>query len=79
MLLHLYSDNNLFLDLLRANRIPQRQTEQVPKKDFETFEKYIDNLCSFIRVFKDDFETIEIKKDENGDNYECEIILIYND
>ena len=73
------SDNNLFLDLLRANRIPQRQTEQVPKKDFEKFEKYIDNLCSFIRVFKDDFETIEIKKDENGDNYECEIILIYND
>ena len=47
--------------------------------DFEKFEKYIDNLCSFIRVFKDDFQTIEIKKDENGDNYECEIILIYND
>ncbi|WP_405309572.1 AAA family ATPase [Methanobrevibacter sp.] len=73
------NDDNIFLNLLRENRIPQRQTEQVPKKDFEKFEKYIDNLCSFIRVFKDDFQTIEIKKDENGDNYECEIILIYND
>ena len=73
------NDDSIFLNLLRENRIPQRQTEQVPKKDFEKFEKYINNLSSFIKVFKDDFETIEIKKDENGDNYECEIILIYND
>lgn len=72
-------DNDIFFNLLRKNRIPQGQTEQVPKKDFNKFEKYINNLCSFIRVFKDDFETIEIKKEENGDNYECEIILIYND
>lgn len=73
------NDDNIFLNLLRENRIPQRQTEQVAKKDFEKFEKYINNLCSFIKVFKEDFKTIEIKKDENGDNYECEIILIYND
>ena len=73
------NDDNIFLNLLRENRIPQRKTEQVPKKDFENFEKYINNLCSFIKVFKDDFKTIEIKKEENGDNYECEIILIYND
>ena len=73
------NDDNIFLKLLRENRIPQRQTEQVPKKDFDKFEKYINNLGLFIKVFKDDFKTIEIKKDENGDNYECEIILIYND
>lgn len=73
------NDDNIFLNLLRENRIPQRQTEQVAKKDFEKFQKYINNLCSFIKVFKEDFKTIEIKKDENGDNYECEIILIYND
>ena len=73
------NDDSTFYNLLSENRIPQRQTEQVPKKDFEKFEKYINNLSSFIKVFKDDFETIEIKKDENGDNYECEIILIYND
>ena len=73
------NDDNIFLNLLRENRIPKRQTEQVPKKDFDKFEKYINNLGLFIKVFKDDFKTIEIKKDENGDNYECEIILIYND
>ena len=73
------NDDNIFLNLLRENRIPQRQTEQVPKKDFDKFEKYINNLGLFIKVFKDDFKTIEIKKDENGDNYDCEIILIYND
>ena len=73
------NDDNIFLNLLRENRIPQRQTEQVPKKDFDKCEKYINNLGLFIKVFKDDFKTIEIKKDENGDNYECEIILIYND
>lgn len=73
------NDDSTFYNLLSENRIPQRQTEQVPKKHFDKFEKYINNLCSFIKVFKDDFEKIEIKKDENGDNYECEIILIYND
>ena len=73
------NNDNIFLNLLRENRIPQRQTEQIPKKDFDKFEKYINNLGLFIKVFKDDFKTIEIKKDENGDNYECEIILIYND
>lgn len=73
------NDDSTFYNLLSENRIPQRQTEQVPKKYFDKFEKYINNLCSFIKVFKDDFEKIEIKKDENGDNYECEIILIYND
>lgn len=73
------NDDSIFYNLLSENRIPQRQTEQIPKKDFNKFENYINNLCSFIKVFKDDFETIEIKKDENGANYECEIILIYND
>ncbi len=73
------NDDHIFYELLSKNRIPQRQTEQVAKKDFEKFERYIHNLCMFIKVFKDDFETIEIKKDENGDAYECEIILIYND
>lgn len=73
------NDDDVFYSLLSENRIPQTQTERVAKKDYGRFEKYINNLCSFIKVFKDDFKTIEIKKDENGDNYECEIILIYND
>jgi hypothetical protein len=73
------NNDNIFYSLLKENRIPQRQTEQIPKKDFEKFEKYISNLSTFIKVFKEDFEIIEIKKDENGSNYECELILVYND
>ena len=73
------NDDYIFYNLLKENKIPQHQTEQVPKKDFEKFQVYINNLASFIKVFKDDFVTIEVKKDENGDNYECELILIYND
>lgn len=72
------NDDNIFFNLLTENRIPQQKTEQVAKKDFDKFETYVKNLSLFIKVFKDDFEAIEIKKEENGEKYECELILIYN-
>ena len=65
--------------LLRKNFILQRHTEQVAKKDFEKFEGFVHNLCSFIKVFMDELATIEIKKDENGDVYDCELIFVYAD
>lgn len=73
------NDDDVFYSLLSENRIPQTQTEKVAKKDFDKFKIFVNNLSSFIKVFKDDLKTIEIKKDENGDFYECEIILVYND
>ena len=71
--------SDTFFNLLRGNRILKTQTESVQKKDFEKFKTYVDNLSSFIKVFKDDLEKIEIKKEENGNKYECELILIYKD
>ena len=71
--------SDTFFNLLRGNRILNTQTESVQKKDFEKFKTYVDNLSLFIKVFKDDLEKIEIKKEENGNKYECELILIYQD
>lgn len=71
--------SDTFFNLLRGNRILNTQTESVQKKDFEKFKTYVDNLSLFIKVFKDDLEKIEIKKEENGNKYECELILIYKD
>lgn len=52
-------------------------TERVHKNKFEVYEKHINNLCSFLKVFNDDLLDIEINKDENGEYYECEKIMIY--
>lgn len=75
----LQDNQMIFQALLKADRILQRQTETVPKNQFEQFEKKIGNLSTFLKTFKDDLEGIEIQKDENGDNYEYELILIYKD
>ena len=49
----------------------------VPKKKYEYFEKSIEKLCDFIKIFKSDLKEIEIEKKENGDFYICELIMVY--
>lgn len=61
----------------RGNKLHYLETQRVLKTQFEEHEKYIHNLSLFIKVFNDDLEKIEIKKDENGDYYECENIMVY--
>ncbi len=71
------SDSDTFLNLLNRNRIPGINSKQIPKENFDEHIKYVHNLCNFIKVFKSDLKEIEIKKDENGNVYECEYILVY--
>lgn len=73
------NDEYLFEQMLSSNKFLEHNFRTVEKAEFEKFEKEINNLCNFIKVFKENLESIEIKKDENGDNYECELILKYND
>lgn len=73
------NNDETFYNLLSYNKILQRDTERVLKTNFEKHEKYISNLCAFIKVFKNDLIHIDIKKDENGDYYECEDIMVYKD
>lgn len=74
-----FDDQDLFNNLLVQNQILKRATRQIAKKNIEKFEKEIYNLERFIKVFKDDLESILIEKDDNGDIYECEIVLLYKD
>lgn len=71
------SDDDTFMNLLNRNRIPGTSSKRILKENFDEHVKYVENLCKFIKVFKSDLKEIEIKKDENGDFYECEYILIY--
>lgn len=72
-------DINTFKDLLRRNRIPRTNARRIKKENIASQEKYVKNLCKFIMAFKHDLQNIELKKDENGDFYEYEYILIYKD
>ncbi len=54
-------------------------TQRVHKNNLESYKKHIGNMCSFLKIFNDDLVDIEIRKDENGDYYECEKILVYKD
>ncbi len=71
------SDDDTFINLLNRNRIPGTDSKRIPKESFPEHQKYINNLCNFLKVFKSDLKEIEIKADENGDFYDCEYILIY--
>ncbi len=70
----LYWDDNLF-----GNRFSFINCEHIRKDKFSEYEKSIANLCSFLRVFNNNLERIELTKDENGDYYECEKIMVYKD
>lgn len=71
------SGEEISLNTFSSKKISYLDTQRVPKNKFEEHEKYIYNLSLFIKVFNDDLNTIEIKKDENGDYYECENIMVY--
>lgn len=74
-------DKEIFNELLYYNRFvnTDKCVRRISKDRFVSYQSEVDNLCSFIKVFKDDLETIEIKREENGEYYECENILIYKD
>ena len=58
-------DAKLFTQLMNENRILDNNYKKVLKKDYNQYEKLINNLSSFIKVFNEDFEGIIIKKYDN--------------
>ena len=70
-------DDGTPLNVLSDKSISYLETQKVLKSKFKEHENYIYNLSLFIKVFNDELENIEIKKDENGDYYECENIMVY--
>lgn len=61
-----------------GERLSYLDMERVHKSRYEQYEKYISNLRAFIKVFNNDLVDIQIAKDENGDFYECDNIMIYS-
>lgn len=72
-------DVDIFQTLLSSNMLLKQNTRKIHKKNYEKYQKTIKQLTAFIKVFKEELENIDIKKDENGDFYECELILEYKD
>lgn len=64
-------------NVFHGKKLSYLDSERVHKSEFGEYEKYIYNLSLFIKVFNEDLGKIEIKKDENGDYYECENIMVY--
>lgn len=50
----------------------------VNKKRYPIFEKTIHGLYEFLHIFKSDLKNIEIEKKINGNNYVCELIMVYD-
>lgn len=75
---HIVKDNeDIALNSFSNKNLSYLDKQRVLKNKFEEHEKYIHNLSLFIKVFNNDVKDIEIKKDENGDYYECENIMVY--
>lgn len=72
-------DESMFSEMLYGKKIHNSKSKHISKDKFPVYQERIKNLCRFIKVFKDDLVDIEIKKEENGDFYECENILVYED
>lgn len=71
--------DSIFFNLLNKNRIVRPLAERVDIKNIISYEKNIKNLVKFLQVFKSDLKDIEIKKEEDGYYYNCELILVYKD
>ena len=51
----------------------------IGKEYFENYEKRINQLTRFLKIFKPALVSIDIDKKENGNAYECELNLNYGD
>ena len=72
-------NKNIFMQILKENKIPFKSSVKVPKSDFKSYKNQVGNLSAFIKVFRYDLDEIQIRKEENENYYECELIMIYKD
>ncbi|SDJ24215.1 AAA domain-containing protein, putative AbiEii toxin, Type IV TA system [Lachnospiraceae bacterium G41] len=55
-----------------------KNIDRVLKKHFKEYEKKIERLYSFLKVFKTDLKQIKIEKKEDREYYNCELVLVYD-
>lgn len=64
--------NNDFLDVISISH------NYISKESYKTFEKMVDRLYEFIKIFKSDLQGIEIDKKENRDKWVCDLVMVYD-
>lgn len=50
----------------------------VPKESYEHFQRTINRLYEFLKIFKVDLQGIEIDKKENHDVWICDLVMVYD-
>lgn len=72
-------DGKLYDALLQRSKIPSSEDDLVFVKSIKNYEKKIEGIAKFLKVFKSDLKTIEIEKKIDGELYHCRNILVYED
>lgn len=61
------------------NELSSVNEKIVHKNNYEKYKAKVEQLTSFIKIFKKDLVSIDIENKENGENYECELNLNYGE
>ncbi len=71
-------DKKLMLHI--RNKVIEMEGEEnlVSKENFARYEKKIERLCEFVRIFKPELENIEIEKKDDEDFYKCRLRMVYD-
>lgn len=68
-----------FKDLRSAELFGNSHGNIVSKKNFGAFKKQVDRLFRFVQIFKPDLINIDIDKKIDGENYICNLVMVYPD
>ena len=74
--------NYIISNLLRADNdwldVISITHNYISKEVYKTFEKMVNKLYEFLKVFKSDLQGIEIDKKENRDKWVCDLVMVYD-
>ena len=74
--------NYIISNLLRADNdwldVISITHNYISKEVYKTFEKMVNKLYEFLKIFKSDLQGIEIDKKENRDKWVCDLVMVYD-
>ena len=74
--------NYIISNLLRADNdwldVISITHKYISKEVYKTFEKMVNKLYEFLKIFKSDLQGIEIDKKENRDKWVCDLVMVYD-
>lgn len=74
--------NYIISNLLRADNdwldVISITHNYISKEVYKTFEKMVNKLYEFLKIFKSNLQGIEIDKKENRDKWVCDLVMVYD-